>query len=604
MGFDSRLRLRFAVVAACAFASVLVAAQAWANDDRDDERCAGNNALRLVNGRIHTMDAKDRIVSSVLIRNGRFAAVGNGGHDGGDDCTREIDLRGRTAVPGIIDSHNHIILLGLRPGRDTRLEFANSIPEALATFTARAKEAKPGEWITAIGGFSRNQFFKAPEPVRFPTLDELTKAVPDHPVFMMEGFSGPGATNALGKAFLEKNNVPVGADGFVDGGAFGVATPCTTALFLLRQMQTRESTLQGLRDAMRYAAGVGVTTHLDQGGFPFKDGFPLGDPSDGAADFDRYRAHDSVRTLSQQGELTNRIWINFLHVEDNKDFSTPELRARLLNSWNDFGGDMLHVLGIGEFTASNFLAPGTPAWFNGTRLVAQAQWRNENHSLNFPVFALPGLPIDWKVIIDGWQTVNDELTNPANPDRIPDGITKLRWVLAHVPFLGNDDVYINRLKGLGAGVNVLGGWRWLTGNAANNGPQFKKLFESGIPMGMSSDGMQISVMSPGINLYYVVTGKNARGELINDGQQLKRNEALRLYTSNNGWFLEAEDKLGTIEEGKLGDVVVLSGDYFDKRAVPDEKLIDLRSVLTVVGGKVVYDDLNGRSKDYWKAGLP
>ena len=596
MGFDSRLRLRFATVAACAFASVLVAAQSWANDDRDDERCAGNNALRLVNGRIHTMDAKDRIVSSVLIRNGRFAAVGNGGHDGGDDCTREIDLRGRTAVPGIIDNHNHIILLGLRPGRDTRLEFANSIPEALATFTARAKEAKPGEWITAIGGFSRNQFFKAPQPVRFPTLDELTKAVPDHPVFMMEGFSGPGATNALGRDFLVKNNVPVGADGFVGGGDFGIATPCTTALFLLRQMQTRDSMLQGLRDAMRYAAGVGVTTHLDQGGFPFAEDKPLGDASDGAADFNRYRAHDSVRALSLQGELTNRIWINFLHVEE--DVTTPELRARLLNSWNNFGGDMLHVLGIGEFTADNFLSPGTPTWFSGTRLVADAQWRNENHSLNFPTPFFPPGPPDWQVIINGWNTINTQVIQ----DGFPDGITKLRWVLAHVPVITPE--YLLKLKKLGGGVNVLGGWRWLSGDSANNGPPFRDILDSRIPVGMSSDGMQISTMSPGINLYYAITGRNARGELINAGQTLERNEAMRLYTSNNGWFLEAEDKLGTIEEGKLGDVVVLSGDYFDQRAVPDEKLIDLRSVLTVVGGKVVYDDLNGRSKDYWKAGLP
>jgi hypothetical protein len=500
-------------------------------------------------------------------------------------------------VPGIIDSHNHIILLGLRPGRDARLENANSIQEALATLAARAKEAKRGEWITSVGGFSRNQFFLAPQPVRFPTLDELTKAVPDHPVFIMEGFSGPGAVNAKARDFLVANGVPVGADGFVDGGAFGVATPCTTALYLLRKMQTRDSMLQGLRDAMRYAAGIGVTTHLDQGGFPFT--VPIvGDPSDGAADFDRYRAHDSVRTLSQQGELTNRIWINFLHVE--QDISTPELRARLLNSWNDFGGDMLHVLGIGEFTASSFLSPGTPEWFAGTRLVAQAQWRNENHSLNFPVFALPGLPLDWKVIIDGWKTVNDDMVAAGSPD----GITKLRWVLAHVPYLGEDDTYINRLKDLGGGVNVLGGWRWLTGDAANNGPQFRKLLKSGIPMGLSSDGMQISTMSPWINLYYAVTGKNARGELINAGQTIGRNDAMRLYTANNGWFLEAEDRLGTIEEGKLADLVVISADYFDSRAVPDERIKDLRSVFTVVGGKVVYDDLDGKSRDYWKAAMP
>ncbi|TMG79583.1 MAG: hypothetical protein E6H77_04510 [Betaproteobacteria bacterium] len=151
---------------------------------------------------------------------------------------------------------------------------------------------------------------------------------------------------------------------------------------------------------------------------------------------------------------------------------------------------------------------------------------------------------------------------------------------------------------------MLGGWRWLSGTATQNGPQFRKLLASGIPLGMSSDGMQISTMSPWINLYYVVTGKNARGQMINGDQTLGRKDAIRLYTANNGWFLRAEDKLGTIEEGKLGDLVVVSADYFDERAVPDESIKDLRSVLTVVGGKVVYDDLNGHSKDYWKAGMP
>ena len=171
-----------------------------------------------------------------------------------------------------------------------------------------------------------------------------------------------------------------------------------------------------------------------------------------------------------------------------------------------------------------------------------------------------------------------------------------------MPFI--DGEHLTRLKELGGGINVLGGWRWLSGSSTQNGPQFKKLLLSGIPLGMSSDGMQISTMSPWINLYYVVTGRNALGDLINAGQTLERNEGMRLYTANNGWFLKAEDKLGTIEEGKLGDLVVLSADYFDSRAVPDKSIKDLRSVLTVVGGKVVYDDLDGRSKDYWKAGMP
>src|SRR6185437_12102227 len=121
---------------------------AGATAARADDDCDGRSSLRLVNGRIHTMDKHDKVVSSVLITHGRFAEVGHQDQRD-DDCTRTIDLRGRTAVPGIIDSHNHIILLGLRPGRDTRLENANSIAEALATLAARAKEkdVKAGEWV-------------------------------------------------------------------------------------------------------------------------------------------------------------------------------------------------------------------------------------------------------------------------------------------------------------------------------------------------------------------------------------------------------------------------------------------------------------------------
>ena len=93
-------------------------------------------------------------------------------------------------------------------------------------------------------------------------------------------------------------------------------------------------------------------------------------------------------------------------------------------------------------------------------------------------------------------------------------------------------------------------------------------------------------------IYYMVTGKNAAGVTINAGQTLTRTEALRLYTANNGWFLREEDRLGSIETGKLGDVVVLSDDFLDPAKVPDEAIKRVKSVLTVVGGEVVYDKLN------------
>jgi hypothetical protein len=549
-------------------ASLSVAA--WADDD-----CDGQQGIRLVNGKIHTMDAKDRVVSSVVMQGGRFTGVGDNDGGGGGRCLTVINLRGRTVVPGIIDNHNHIVLLGLRPGYDVRLENANSIQEALDTLAARAAGVPPGEWVTSIGGFSRNQFFPDPQPVRFPTLAELSAAVPNRPVFIMESFAGPGAANALAKSFFESRGVTVGADGSVGAGGASL-----TALFLLRQLQTLDTQKRGLQDAMAYASGVGITTHLDQGGFP-----AAGNNTDGAANFDRYRAFDSLRALHREGKLTNRIWLNFLHLEE--DPATPELQARLNNTFNDFGNPLLRILGIGEFTAGPFNLPGSPSWQNGTRLVAKAGWRNENHSLT---------ATDFKIIIENWKIIHDELVASGNTA----GITKLRWVLAHVPFIDNE--YLQKLKALGGGVSLLGGWRWLTGTATGNGPPFRTILNSGIRAGMSSDGMQISTMSPWINLYYVVTGRNARGLLINTGQQLTRKEGLRLYTADNGWFLNAEDRLGTIEEGKYADLIVLSDDYFDAAKVPDEKIRDIHSVLTIVGGRIVHDDLDAQAKKYWHRG--
>jgi predicted amidohydrolase YtcJ len=206
-------------------------------------------------------------------------------------------------------------------------------------------------------------------------------------------------------------------------------------------------------------------------------------------------------------------------------------------------------------------------------------------------------------ILDFWAQVNNELktsgipqtpANPAHPPVVnPAGITQLRWVLAHVPFI--TEQYIDLTKELGVGLSVLGGWRWLSGSPTGNGPPFRSILERGARAGMSSDGMQISVMDPWAGMYYAVTGKNAAGVVINGDQTISRKQVLRLYTSENAWFLgpDWEQKLGTIEEGKWADLVVLSDDYFN---VPDEKIPDIRSVLTIVNGKIVHEDLDGKKK--------
>jgi predicted amidohydrolase YtcJ len=517
----------------------------------------------LTNGAIHTMDASDTVVESVRILADRVAAVG-GGRLGATRCTQVVDLEGRTAVPGLIDNHNHIVLLGLRPGHDARLESAVSIADVLSVLRAKAMTLPTGEWITSIGGFDINQFEPPPGAPRFPTLAELDTATPNHPVYLQVSFAGPSVTNTLGKRFFEQAGIEVGADGAIAGG-FQTPNPTTRALHELRQRQTLADQKRGTVDAMRYAASLGLTTHLDEGGFP-----ATGTAADGAAHFDRYRAYDALLALHAEGALLTRIRINFLHMET--DSATPELAARLANVFPNFGGDLLRIVGIGEFTAgaSPIIGEATEVWRAGTRRVAEAGWRNENHSLT---------PTDFKVIIDDWERLNAQLPAP--------GITDQRWVVAHVPFITQE--YADKLKALGGGVSVLGGWRYISGTAQQNGPPFKLLADSGIPMGMSSDGMQISPMNPWIGLYYVVTGKNARGDVINAGQTLSRSDALRLYTAANGWFLGEEDVLGTLEVGKYADVAVLSADYFDARAVSDEAIKGVRSVLTLVGGEIVHD---------------
>lgn len=525
--------------------------------------CRAVNDLLLKNGRIHTMAADQQVVSALRIIDDRVVAVGAAASKPGP-CTRVIDLKGRVAIPGLIDNHNHIVLLGLRPGHDTRLESADSIAAVLSLLGQRASAVPAGEWLTAIGGYDTRQFTPAPEQPRFPTLAELDQVTPNHPVYLQMSFAGPGVTNSLGKKFLESRSIAVGAQGEIAGGP--APNPATKTLHVLNQLQTLEDQKLGTLDAMKYAASLGITTHLDQGGFP-----ATGTDADGAAHFDPYRAYAALLALHKEGRLINRIRVNFLNMET--DPSTPQLQARLRNVFPEFGSAMLKVVGIGEFTAGNspIVMEQTEAWLNGTRRVAEAGWRNENHSLT---------KADYKTIIAGWEQVNAALPAP--------GITKLRWVLAHAPFI--DAEYIRRLAALGGGVSVLGGWRYISGTAENNGPPFRLLLESGIPLGMSSDGMQISPMNPWLGLHYVITGRNARGELINAGQTLDRETALRLYTANNGWFLKEEQLLGTLEPGKYADLVVLSGDYFDPATISDEKIKSLHALLTIVGGRVVHGD--------------
>src|SRR5215471_4110928 len=507
--------------------------------------------LVLVNGKIHTMDGKNAIVQSISMRNGRFVNVGGAAPKRGPGI-RIIDLKGRTVVPGIIDNHNHIVLMGNRPGYHTPLENALSIRDVQEIISARAKGIPQDAWITTIGGFHRNQFVPPGQTPRLPTLAELDEAAPNNPVYMSEGFTGPSATNSRGKKFFESLNppIPVGSDGGLAAGAQAT----TRATLALRHTLTFDQRKRGAIDALNYGLSLGVTTHQDEGAFQATD-----TPADGAAHVDNYTMHLPFLALHDERKLPARLRINFLHQDTTPDL--PTLNERLKNSFKFFGDDMVRTGAIGEFIIA--IGASQELFVAAAKRVAKAGWRAEVHSLT---------PTDFQQEIQGYEAAHAEFP-----------ITDLRWVVAHVPFI--TEPWVNRLKAMGGGVSLTS-WRYLAGTEQQNGPPFRMIVDNGIHTGMSSDGMQIAPMNPWLHMYYATTGLNARQVLINGNQKITRQEVLKLYTANNGWFIREEDQIGTIEAGRLADMAVLSDDYF---MVPDESLKKIRSVLTVVGGNIVHN---------------
>jgi len=519
--------------------------------------------LNLVNGRIYTMDSRNTIARAVSIRNGRFVTVGNTAPGRGPN-TRVIDLKGRTVVPGIIEGHIHSVSLANRPGYHTILENTTSIREIQETLAARRKDVPEGQWITSMGGWHPNQWAEH----RHPTRRELDDAVPDRPVLLYERFTGPCATNSLGKAFFDAADagakahpdiakVNVSDNGVIAAAAQAGGGPSPSALYYLRRMQTFEDKRRSTLDAMKYSASVGLTAHLDQVLFPTPG--PL-HPNQILSNLDQYRMYDSWLALHHEGKTIIRLQMNFL--QNQSDPTLPELKERLRNQFQFFGDDMMMTGAIGEWAAP--LGSGA-VWAEAQRLVAQAGWRNENSVQNLAALTQ---------VVEAYEKVNKEFD-----------ITRLRWVVHHVPVVNSD--LLNRLRTLGCGVQM-GAFRWVTSNdpKVTVGPPFRMILDHGIQAGIHGDGVHIAPLNPWLQIYFATTGVNSFGDRVNGDQQITRQEALRVFTRGNSWFLRMEDNIGSIEPGKLADLVVLDRDYF---AIPDQEIKKIQSVLTVVDGKIVHN---------------
>ncbi len=523
-------RRRFIQGAAAMAAGGTMTGQAPAHDD-ERASCEGARDLHLVNGRFLTMDPRRPVVSALAIRAGRVAALGHADELG--PCARTINLRGATAIPGLMDSHVHFIRCGQNPGHEVRIiETAASIAELTQMIGARIKElAVPaGEFITCVGGWNINGLAEK----RLPTVDELDKAAPNHPVYLSTTGAGGAVTNTPGRAFFVSRGLTVNANGTLNAGQ---------GLAALQAVQTEEDRQRGTAEAIDFAASLGLTCVTDMG--------VAGAAVAGIPGF-KYALN-----LWRDDNLKLRIRLYF---NSSTDPGFTEAEAKIIHSLNQVGDDVFRPLGVGERTNASTTNLQFPDFL---KFAAQNGWTVTQHSLT-------SSEIDFHIA--SYQAV---VAAQAGP------IEKLRWGLDHVNPIS--PIQIAAVKALGI-VLRLQGWNYTSANPA--GPPWRSLVDSGIRLAAGTDSTNVGPLNPWLMMSYMTTMKNNAGvDATPANQQITREEALRLYTADSAYVSFDEEKLGSLEVGKLADVAVLSDDPL---TVPPDRLRRIRSTLTLQAGRIVH----------------
>ena len=503
-----------------------------------DSECEGSRDLNLVNGRFLTLDAHNSVVSAIGIRDGRIVEVGRGGALG--PCGHTINLKGATVIPGLIDSHVHFIRCGQNPGHEVRIiETAASVGELQQMIGARIRELKvpAGEFITCVGGWNINGLAEK----RLPTLAELDAAAPNHAVYLSTTGAGGAVTNSLGRTFFQNRGVTVTIN------AAGAATLNAGQGFAaLQAVQTDADRQRGTAEAVDFAASLGLTMVTDMG-------------TQGAA-VEYVDGHKYMMNLWREGDLKIRLR-SFLNSSFDTGFTAAQ--SVVTYSFPRHGDDVFRSNGVGERVNSSTTNPG---YVDLVKFAASKGWMVTQHSLT---------PAEISFHISAYQQAK-----AVAP------IDKLRWTLDHVNPISDDQ--IAAVKDLGIGLR-LQGWNYTSAPPSGpSGPPWRKLVDAGIPLSAGTDSTNVGPLNPWLTISYMTTMKNNAGiAAVPASQQITRLEALRMYTLGSAFHSFDEDKLGSIELGKLADLAVLSDDPL---SASDDKLKRLRSVLTLQAGRIVHGE--------------
>jgi predicted amidohydrolase YtcJ len=527
----------------------------------------------LHNAKIAT-NALPSFVEAIAIKDGKISAVGTS-----DEIVRQrgpetkvIDLGGRTVIPGLNDSHMHPIRGGLNYNMELRWDGVQSLADALRVLKDQAARTPAPHWVRVIGGWTEFQFAER----RMPTLDEINRVAPDTPVFVLHLYDRAILNGAALRTVGYTKDTPEPPGGEIQrdkhGNPTGLLIARPNAMILYSTLAkgpklSREDQMNSTRQFMRELNRFGITSVIDAGG-----GFQ-NYPDD----------YGVIDELHKRDELTVRFAYNLFTQKPNQELADFQRWTQMTRP--GLGDDFYRMNGAGEmlvFSAADFedfleprpeMTPVMEAELKKViRHLSENRWPFRLHA-TYNETITRALKV--------YEEVNREVPF--------DG---LHWFFDHCETISDHN--IERVKALGGGIAVQDRMAFqgeyfvdrYGEKQAQRTPPIRRMLELGVPVGAGTDATRVSSYNPFIALYWLITGKTIGGAaLYPESNRLDRMEALRLYTVGSSWFSSEEGKKGSIAPGQLADLCVLSSDYF---SIPEERIKGLESVLTIVGGRVVF----------------
>lgn len=533
-----------------------------------------NASLILTHGKFHTVDRENPLATAVAIKDGKFLAVGSEAEVmqfAGDD-TRVVDLQGHTGIPGLNDSHLHLIRGGLNYNLELRWEGVPSLADALRMLKEQALRTPNPQWVRVVGGWNEFQFAER----RMPTLDEINEAAPDTPVFILHLYDRALLNRAALRVVGYTKDTPNPPGGEIqrdgNGNPTGMLIARPNAMLLYSTLAKGpklplEQQVNSTRQFMRELNRLGLTSAIDAGG-----GFQ-NYPDDYAV----------IGELHEKKQLTVRIAYNLFTQRPGHELEDFERWTDMLKPGQ--GTDFYRHNGAGEmlvFSAADFedfleprpdLAPGMEDELERVvRHLVEHRWPFRLHATYNESISR---------MLNVFEKVNREI--PFNG---------LHWIFDHAETI--TEANIERVKALGGGIAVQHRMAFqgeyfaerYGHEAVKQTPPVAKMLEAGVPVGLGTDATRVASYNPWTALYWLVSGRTVGGMAMYDTQaRLERETALMLWTQGSAWFSSEQGKKGQIKVGQLADLAILSQDYF---SVSEEAIKGIESVLTVVNGDVVY----------------